>query len=183
MEGGAIVCSDERTKRRIDLLKNFGFTNETTVIESGINGKMNELQAAFGILQLKYVDGYIEKRRAIVERYAAGLEGLGGIRLMPNIPGAEQAYPYFPILIDEEKFGRSRDYVYDELKKRDILARRYFYPLISQFPMYKGLDSARPENLPVATRIAGQVLCLPIYPSLAASDVDRIVELIRGFKA
>lgn len=179
IEGGAIVCHDERMKRRIDLLKNFGFTGETTVIESGINGKMNEVQSAFGLLQLKYIDDYIARRREIAGQYRKGLDGIAGLRMLGEAPETKHVYPYFPVLIEEEEFGRSRDWVYEELKKREIFSRRYFYPLISEFPMYKNLDSARPENLPVATKVARQVLCLPIYPALRDDDVSRIIDIIR----
>lgn len=180
IEGGAIVCHDEKVKKRIDYLKNFGFTDETTVIEPGINAKMNELQAAYGLLQLKHVDGYINKRRAIVNRYRELLKGIPGISLMGDMSGLDHAYPYFPILIDSTVFGKTRNEVYEMLKANNIYGRRYFYPLISQFPTYRGLPSAAPSNLPVATRVAEQVICLPIYPDLEEETVSKIVTIIKN---
>jgi dTDP-4-amino-4,6-dideoxygalactose transaminase len=180
-EGGAIICHDEATKKRIDNLKNFGFVDETKVVVPGINAKMNEVQAAMGLLQLKYVDGAILKRKHISERYRKGLKGLGGISCLPCMENVEHCYPYFPILIDHEKYGRTRDHLYEELKKHNIFGRRYFYPLISQFPTYKGLESAQPGRMPVAERITKEVLCLPIYPDLQNNVVDLIIKIIRGF--
>ena len=182
IEGGAIVCPDEKTKKRIDYLKNFGFAGETSVIEPGINAKMNELQAAYGILQLKYVDGYIAKRKEIAEAYRNQLEDVPGINCLKDIEGVRHGYPYFPILINKEEFGRSRDEVYDELKKHNIFSRRYFYPLISQFPSYRGLLSAKKENLPVAESIAEKVLCLPIYPNLGPEILTYICKLIHSME-
>lgn len=158
-EGGAIVCKDEATKKRIDFLKNFGFAGETTVVAPGINAKMNEFQAALGVLQLKHVDKAIEKRKQVAELYRNKLCDVAGIKLLEDLEGVKQSYSYFPILIDEEEFGMSRDAVYEEMKKNNIMVRRYFYPLISQFPAYKGLESAKPENLPVAEEITKKVLC------------------------
>lgn len=177
-EGGAIVCKDEATKKRIDFLKNFGFAGETTVVAPGINAKMNEFQAALGSLQLKYVDEAIEKRKKVAEQYKEKLQYVEGIIFLDDIEGVKQSYSYFPILIDEAELGVSRDAVYTELKKSNIMVRRYFYPLISQFPTYKGLDSAKPENLPVAEEIAKKILCLPIYPGLENKAVEIITEII-----
>ena len=177
-EGGAIISHDEITKRRIDFLKNFGFAGETTVVAPGINAKMNEFQAALGVLQLKYIDQSIQERRRISEDYRKHLEGVPGVSLCESLPGVRHNYSYFPIFIDKGVFGKSRDDVYDELKKRSVFSRRYFYPLISQFPTYKGLESARLGNLPVAEKIAQEVLCLPIYPGLSESDVHKIVSII-----
>jgi dTDP-4-amino-4,6-dideoxygalactose transaminase len=178
IEGGAIVCHDEKTKKRIDFLKNFGFADEVTVVEAGINGKMNELQAAYGLLQLKYVDTYIEKRRIIAEKYQFGLKDIAGIRTIKIEENVQQGYPYFPILIDEKVYKRSRDEVYEMLKANNIFGRRYFYPLISQFRNYRHLPSARPENLPVAENIAKNVICLPIFPLLELGVVDKICDLL-----
>lgn len=178
-EGGAIVCHDEATKKRIDNLKNFGFLNETTVVLPGINAKMNEVQAAMGLLQLKYVDGAIDKRKRIVTQYRKGLKNIVGLTFMDDFINVKHCYSYFPIFIDESKFGTSRDEVYESLKKNNIFGRRYFYPLISQFPSYKGLDSAQPGKMPVAERAAQQVICLPLYPHLPEDDVARIIELIK----
>jgi dTDP-4-amino-4,6-dideoxygalactose transaminase len=179
IEGGAIICPDEKTKKRIDFLKNFGFADEVTVVEPGINAKMNELQAAYGLLQLKYIDGYIAKRKFIANIYRNKLADIEGIRTLCDIEGIHHSYAYFPILIDEAKYGCSRDELYEKLKSHNIFGRRYFYPLISQFPTYRGLDSARKGNLPVADKVAGQVICLPIYPELEHETVNYICNTIR----
>lgn len=178
IEGGAIICHDEKTKQRIDYLKNFGFADEVTVVAPGINAKMNEIQAAYGILQLKYVDEYISKRKTIANAYRGQLGCVPGIRILDELETVQQGYPYFPILIDATEYGLTRDEVYENLKKHNIFARRYFYPLISQFPTYRGLTSAQPENLPVATKIAEQVICLPIYPLLDLGTVNDICNLL-----
>lgn len=183
IEGGAIVCQDEKTKKRIDYLKNFGFANETSVIETGINAKMNEIQAAYGILQLKYIDGYISRRKEIVETYRQLLSGVPGISFLKDMDGVHYSYSYFPIIIDKEKYGHSRDEVYEEFKRNNIFSRRYFFPLISQFPPYRGLISARKENLLVAEDVAEKVLCLPIYPNLDDITINIICNnLIYGNK-
>ncbi len=178
-EGGAIVCPDAVTKQRIDYLKNFGFADEVTVVAPGINGKMNEIQAAFGLLQLKHMPEILQRRQQIDSRYRAGLAGIKGIRILPLPDNSRQNYSYFPILV-EAGYPLGRDALYQKLREQDIYARRYFYPLISDFPMYRGLPSATPANLPVASRIAEQVICLPIYPALEDSDVDRVIQLIAG---
>ncbi|NLN96066.1 MAG: DegT/DnrJ/EryC1/StrS family aminotransferase [Bacteroidales bacterium] len=177
-EGGAIVSHDEKTKKRIDYLKNFGFAGETRVIAPGINAKMNEVQAAFGLLQLKYVDQAIEKRKNIAEMYRENLAGRDGLILLNDFPNVKHNYAYFPVLIRKNEYGKSRDEVYELLKKNNIYSRRYFYPLISQFPVYNSLESASIRNLPVATKIAEQVLCLPIYPELSLSTVEDICSLL-----
>jgi dTDP-4-amino-4,6-dideoxygalactose transaminase len=183
-EGGAIVCPDAKTKQRIDHLKNFGFVNETTVVAPGINGKMSEINAAFGMLQLRHVDGAIARRREIDAQYRKGLAGVRGLRFGLNM--AEQVsapnYSYFPILVDPE-YGLSRDALYDALKAEGIYARRYFYPLITDFPMYRGLPSAQRDNLPAATQAAARVLCLPIYPALTDADVERVVGILAAHGA
>jgi dTDP-4-amino-4,6-dideoxygalactose transaminase len=177
-EGGAIVCHDETTKKRIDNLKNFGFVNETTVVAPGINAKMNEVQAAMGLLQLKRVDAAIEKRRKIAESYRHQLKGIQGLRLLVDIEGVRHCHSYFPIFIDRTHYGRTRDEIYEELKKHNMFGRRYFYPLISQFPPYRGLDSAKPGNLAVAETVTEQVICLPIYPDLDHSAVDEVCAIL-----
>jgi len=177
-EGGAIVCRDEKTKRHIDDLKNFGFRGETKVVAPGINAKMNEVQAAMGLLQLKYIDENIEKRRQIAETYKRSLTNTPGLHFFDFIQGVKHAYPYFPIFIEEEKFGMSRDALYEKLKDNGIHGRRYFYPLISDFPTYRGLDSAAPEKLTVARKLSDSVICLPIYPDLKISAVEDIATLI-----
>lgn len=179
IEGGAIISPDEKTKKRIDFLKNFGFADETTVIAPGINAKMNEVQAAYGLLQLKYVDSCIEKRKKIATTYREQLKGINGISFLEDIEGVNHSYSYFPILVDKEKLGTTRDELYAKLKEYNIFGRRYFYPLISQFPTYRGLSSSKPENLPVATKVAEQVICLPIFPNLDSGQQDKIIEIIK----
>ena len=160
-EGGAIVCHDEKTKKRIDYLKNFGFADETTVVAPGINAKMNEVQSAMGLVQLKYAKEVREKRKTITEYYRDNLRNLEGISFLEDIDKVEHSYTYFPILINKEKYGITRDELYQKLKDNNIYGRRYFYPLISQFSTYRGLPSAQSENLPIAEKIAEKVLCLP----------------------
>ena len=178
IEGGAIVCRDEKTKKRIDFLKNFGFADETTVIEPGINAKMNELQSAYGLVQLKYSDENLLKRKALTDAYREQLEGIDGIRFLKDIDGVDHSYTYFPILIDAQKYGKTRDELYEKLKHYNVYGRRYFYPLISQFPTYRELLSAQPDNLPVAVKVANQVICLPIYSELDIENISRIVQII-----
>jgi dTDP-4-amino-4,6-dideoxygalactose transaminase len=180
-EGGAIVCPDAKTKRRIDDLKNFGYNGEVTVVAPGINAKMNELQAAFGLLQLKHVDKAIDRRREIDAQYREQLLSLLGISF-PALP-ADTIYnhAYFPILIERE-YPLSRDELNDKLRQHGIFPRRYFYPLISEFPMYRGLPSAAQSNLPIARKMANKVLCLPIYPDLTKESITRIVSIIAGKK-
>lgn len=180
-EGGAIICHDEKIKKRIDYLKNFGFADEVTVVAPGINAKMNEFQAALGLLQLKYIDEMIEKRKRIAEIYRKELKGIEGIRYLSDIKGVKHNYQYFPILIDPKKYGRNRDEIYEELKKHNIFSRLYFFPLISQFPSYRGLPSANAANLIEAEKITKQVLCLPIYPELQFKMIDIICNIIREF--
>lgn len=178
IEGGAIICHDEKAKRRIDFLKNFGFADEVTVVEPGINAKMNEIQAAYGLVQLRYIDKYIQDRKRIADLYRLLLKNIDGLRVLSDIPGIKHSYTYFPILIDEKFFGATRDSVYEALKQENIYGRRYFYPLISQFPTYRGLQSAKPENLPVATSVAQQVICLPIFPDIPQEVVELICKTI-----
>ena len=179
MEGGAIVCHDEKTKQRIDYLKNFGFANETTVMAPGINSKMNEMQAALGLLQLKHHRENIEKRKAIADLYKKELNQVKGLSFLPLHPDLENHnYSYFPVFINEDDYGKTRDELYFRLKDHNIFGRRYFYPLISNFPTYRGLPSAFPENLPVANEITQKVICLPIYPELAYNNCKKIIDLI-----
>ncbi|MQP77473.1 aminotransferase class I/II-fold pyridoxal phosphate-dependent enzyme [Stenotrophomonas sp. MYb238] len=176
-EGGAIVCPDARTKQRIDHLKNFGFVNETTVVAPGINGKMNEVCAAFGLLQLKHIDHALARRADIDARYRRRLAGVRGLRC-PRMPAAGTTnHAYFPVMIDDD-FPVGRDGLYQHMRDRNILVRRYFHPLISEFPMYRGLASAQPSNLPTAHEAARRVLCLPIHPELSDADVDQVCDLI-----
>ena len=176
-EGGAIICHDAETKKRIDYLKNFGFADEVTVVVPGINAKMNEFQAALGLLQLTRIDQALAARAQIDQRYRAALDGVPGIRLIQRQPGVSHNFSYFPIFIGPE-YGISRDGLYQKMRDRDIYSRRYFYPLISEFPAYRGLPSAKRENLPHAFQMAEQVLCLPIYPALSVEDQARVIACI-----
>ena len=178
-EGGAVVCPDGKSKQRIDCLKNFGFANEMTVTDSGINGKMSEINAAFGLVQLKHIDDALTQRGKIDHYYRKQLADVDGIHCIE--PNAHQVsnYSYFPVLV-EHNFPLSRDELYEALKQNNVFARRYFYPLISEFPMYRGFPSANLENLPMAREVADRVLCLPIYPGLEKDKLHLIVEVIRG---
>ena len=180
-EGGAIITADEKLKKRIDFLKNFGFADEVTVVGSGINGKMNEFQAAIGLLGLEIVDDEISNRKQAAENYFEQLKDVKGIKVFDNFDNYKYNYAYFPVLIDEEEFGASREKVYDELRKQNIYARRYFYPLISNMPTYRSLPSSAKDNLPIANNIGEQVLCLPIYGSLAQEEIKNIIEIIKQF--
>lgn len=177
-EGGALVCPDERTKRRVDHLKNFGFTDEVTVVAPGINGKMNEFSAALGLLQLERVGHVLERRRRIAARYREALQGVSGIRLLFADADANTNYGYFPVMVGPE-YPVDRDALYWKLREAGIHGRRYFYPLISDFPMYRGLPSAARANLPVAAEAAARVLCLPIYPDLGEADQMRVIDVLR----
>lgn len=178
IEGGAMVMHDEKTKQRIDYLKNFGFAGEITVVAPGINSKMDEVRSAYGLLNLKQVDDAIEKRKEAAQIYREALSNIQGIRVLEEIDGVKNNYSYFPIFIDEDKFGRSRDKLYEDLKLKNIYGRRYFYPLISDFSTYRGLPSAAKDNLPVANKLAQTVLCLPMHHELTAEDLDRIINII-----
>lgn len=178
-EGGALVCPDAKTKQRVDFLKNFGHSGEVTVVDPGINGKMNEIQAAFGLLQLKHVDEAIAQRRAIDARYRDLLSEVVGITCLEQRPDTVGNFGYFPIFVDAD-CPISRDALEQRLRDSGIYARRYFYPLIAEFPMYRGLPSANLGNLPVALEASREVLCLPIYPDLDLATVDRISGLIAG---
>ncbi|AXS80368.1 DegT/DnrJ/EryC1/StrS aminotransferase family protein [Dechloromonas sp. HYN0024] len=177
-EGGAIVSPDAATKQRIDYLKNFGFADEVTVTAPGINGKMSEVNAAFGLVQLKYVSNALVLRRAIEGRYRNALRDVTGIKCIPPQPDTEGNSSYFPIFVTSD-FPLSRDALYQWLKDHGYFGRRYFFPLISNMPMYQGMVSARSDNLPVSNMMADQVLCLPIYPDLEHGIVDEICKLIR----
>jgi dTDP-4-amino-4,6-dideoxygalactose transaminase len=178
-EGGAIVCPDAKTKQRIDHLKNFGFVDETIVVAPGINGKMSEFNAALGLLQLKDFDEALQKRKTIDTRYREGFVGLKGIHCLPEAGEKVANYAYFPILVRPE-YALNREELYQKLRDNNIYARRYFYPLISDFPMYRGLPSSTHLNLPVANKASNEVICLPIYPALSNEQVDFIIELIVG---
>jgi dTDP-4-amino-4,6-dideoxygalactose transaminase len=180
-EGGAIICPDAKTKQRIDYLKNFGFADEVTVMAPGINGKMSEINAAFGLLQLKYIDSAIRKRKAIDIRYRQALIKIKGIICLPEPVEIEPTFSYFPIMVGND-YALGRDELYQLLRDNDIFSRRYFYPLISNMPMYRGLSSATIANLPASHSIAGQVLCLPIYPDLLIEEQSKVIDIITGAK-
>ena len=178
IEGGAMIMPDEETKKRIDFLKNFGFANETTVVGPGINSKVDEMRAAYGLLNLSQVDAAIAARQQVAVKYREVLRGIDGITFFDDMPGVKHNYSYFPIFIDEKAFGMSRDALYFKMKEANVLGRRYFYPLCSDFPTYRGLQSASPCNLPIAQKVAQEVLCLPLYSDLKDSDVNRICDTI-----
>ena len=178
-EGGAIICPDAKTKQRIDQLKNFGFVDEVTVVAPGINGKMSEINAAFGMLQLQHIGAALDKRHLIDATYREALRNVQGIRCLQDAGERVANYSYFPLLVEAD-YPLSRDALYQKLKDNNIYARRYFYPLITDFPMYRSMPSAHRENLPVATAAAQKVLCLPIYPALTPQDQQRVIDVILG---
>ena len=178
IEGGALVMHDEHTKKRIDYLKNFGFASETEVVAPGINSKMDEMRAAYGLLNLKQVDEAIEARHQVAIKYREALRDVEGITFFDDMPGVKHNYSYFPIFVHAEKYGMTRDELYFKMKEQNVLGRRYFYPLISTFSTYRGLESAKPENLPNAHKMADEVICLPMHHALSDEDVNRIIELI-----
>jgi len=180
IEGGAMVMHDAETKKRIDYLKNFGFANETTVVGPGINSKMDEIRSAYGLLNLKQVDAAIEARHQVAIRYREALKDIPGISFFEDMPGVRHNYSYFPIFVDENKFGISRDDLYFKMKEHKVLGRRYFYPLISEFSTYRGLPSAAPENLPNAHRMADTVICLPMHHEIIPDSIHRVVNIIQS---
>ena len=178
LEGGALVMHDEQTKRRIDYLKNFGFAGETEVVAPGINSKVDEVRAAYGILNLRQVDAAIEARHQVAIRYREALRSVEGITFFDDMPGVKHNYSYFPIFIDAEKYGMTRDELYAKMKEQNVLGRRYFYPLISTFSTYRGLPSSVPENLPNAHKMADTVICLPMHHELSPEDIERTLATI-----
>ena len=178
IEGGAMVMHDEKTKQRIDYLKNFGFAGETEVVGPGINSKMDEVRAAYGLLNLKQVDAAIEARHQVSIQYQEALKDVVGISFFADIPNVRHNYSYFPIFVDEEKYGMSRDELYSKMKDNGVLGRRYFYPLISSFSTYRGLPSATKENLPNAHKMANSVICLPMHHQLSTDDIRTVLEIL-----
>jgi len=178
IEGGALVMHDEQTKKRIDYLKNFGFAGETTVVAPGINSKMDEMRSAYGLLNLRQVDAAIEARHQVAIRYREALRPVEGITFFDDMPGVKHNYSYFPIFVEAEKYGMTRDELYFKMKEHNVLGRRYFYPLISTFTTYRALPSAAPENLPQAHKMAESVICLPMHHALSDEDVQRILDCI-----
>lgn len=181
VEGGAMVMHDKQTKERIDFLKNFGFAGETEVVTPGINGKLDEIRAAYGLLNLKQIDAAIEARRRVAVKYREALRAVEGIAFWDDMPGVRHNYGYFPIFVDARRYGMTRDELYFRMRERNVWGRRYFYPLISTFPMYRGLPSASPANLPIATKMADEVICLPIHHAMSEEDVQRVIECIKTF--
>ena len=178
IEGGAMVMHDEKTKARIDYLKNFGFAGETEVVAPGINSKMDEMRSAYGLLNLRQVDAAIEARHQVAIRYREALRDVDGVEFWDDMPGVKHNYSYFPIFVDAEKYGMTRDELYFKMREQGVLGRRYFYPLISDFSTYRGLPSATRENLPVATKMAEQVICLPMHHELSEEDIERTLNCI-----
>ena len=178
LEGGALVMHDAATKKRIDYLKNFGFAGETEVVAPGINSKVDEVRAAYGLLNLKQVDAAIAARQKVANRYREALRDVPGIRFFDDMPGVRHNYSYFPIFINAQEYGMTRDELYFKMKEQGVWGRRYFYPLISTFSTYRGLPSAAPENLPVATKMANEVICLPMHHALTDEDIERIMGCI-----
>jgi dTDP-4-amino-4,6-dideoxygalactose transaminase len=178
VEGGAMVMHDAKMKQRIDYLKNFGFANETTVVGPGINSKMDEIRSAYGLLNLKQVDKAIEARHKVAVKYREALKEVEGITYFDDMPGVQHNYSYFPIFVDAEKYGMTRNELYFKMRERKVWGRRYFYPLISEFSTYRGLESAAPDNLPNAHKMADTVICLPMHHLLSDEDVQRVIECI-----
>jgi len=182
IEGGAMIVKDAEMKKRIDYLKNFGFANEITVVGPGINSKMDEVRSAYGLLNLKQVDAAIEARHQVAIKYREALRTVEGITFFEDMPGVRHNYSYFPIFIDAEKYGMTRDELYFKMKESNVFGRRYFYPLISDFSTYSGLDSARPENLPNARKMADSVICLPMHHQLSEEDVQRVINIVNEIR-
>ena len=178
LEGGALVMHDAETKKRVDYLKNFGFAGEIEVVAPGINSKVDEVRAAYGILNLRQVDAAIEARHQVAMKYREALRSVEGVTFMDDMPAVKHNYSYFPIFIDAEKYGMSRDELYEKMKSHNVLGRRYFYPLISTFSTYRGLESAAPKNLPNAHKMADSVICLPMHHELSAEDICRVLDTI-----
>lgn len=178
IEGGAMVMHDEKTKQRIDYLKNFGFANEIEVVGPGINSKMDEIRSAYGLLNLKQVDAAIAARQKVAVAYREALRNVDGISFWDDMPGVRHNYSYFPIFVDAEKYGMTRDELYMKMKDQGVWGRRYFYPLISEFSTYRGLESSRSENLPNAHMMADTVICLPMHHALSEEEINRIIDCI-----
>ena len=190
IEGGALICHSAEMKYHVDNLKNFGFRGETTVVAPGINSKMDEMRAAYGLLNLRQVDAAIEARKQVAKQYVDALQDVHGIKIFQPMVDSFASnlspltsnlnYSYFPIFVDEEQYGISRDALYEKMKANNVLGRRYFYPLITDFDPYKDIPSATPVNLPVANKIANQVICLPMHHALSDEDVKRVIDCVRN---
>ena len=178
IEGGALVMRDAEMKKRIDYLKNFGFADEVTVVGPGINSKMDEIRAAYGLLNLKQVDAAIASRKKVAEAYREALRGVPGIRFFEDMPDVRHNYSYFPIFINAEEYGMTRDVLYFKMRENGVYGRRYFYPLISSFSTYRSLPSALPANLPEANKLADSVICLPMHHLLSEEDIQRVLDIL-----
>ena len=179
LEGGALVMHDRETKKHIDYLKNFGFEDDVTVVAPGINSKMDEVRCAYGLMNLKQVDNAIAQRQKVAQRYREALRDVPGIRFFDDISGVRHNYSYFPVFVNAEEYGMTRDELYFKLQEQGIYGRRYFYPLISTFNTYRNLPSAVPANLPVATKVANEVICLPMHHALSEDDIERVTRVVR----
>ncbi|MEQ9562696.1 MAG: DegT/DnrJ/EryC1/StrS family aminotransferase, partial [Woeseiaceae bacterium] len=179
IEGGAIVSRDAASKARIDRLRNFGIAGDELVSEVGLNGKMNEVQAAFGLLQLRRIGEALRRRQEIDAIYRYHLSDVDGITCLPPAADTVSNFAYFPVFVGP-KAAVDRDQIYTRMRERGIFARKYFYPLLSSFPMYRDLPSSAPDNLPNATRVAREVLCLPMHQNLSAADITAVVDAVRG---
>ena len=179
IEGGAMIMHDAKTKQRIDYLKNFGFAGETEVVGPGINSKMDEVRSAYGLLNLKQVDAAIAARKKVAMAYRDALRSVEGITFWDDMPGVKHNYSYFPVFVDAEKYGMTRDELYEKMRMKNVWGRRYFYPLISEFSTYRGLESATSENLPQAKKMAESVICLPMHHALSEEDCSRIIDVIK----
>ena len=182
LEGGALVVHDKETKRHIDYLKNFGFAGETEVVAPGINSKVDEVRCAYGLLNLKQVDAAIANRQKVAEQYREALLDVPGIRFLEDMPGVRHNYSYFPIFVNTKEYGMTRDELYFKMQASGVYGRRYFYPLISTFSPYRDLPSASPQNLPVATKMANEVICLPMHHALSEEDVEKVIKLVKTNK-
>ncbi|WP_308238591.1 DegT/DnrJ/EryC1/StrS family aminotransferase [uncultured Prevotella sp.] len=179
IEGGAMIMKNEETKKRIDFLKNFGFANEVTVVGPGINSKVDEMRSAYGLLNLKQVDAAIAARQRVAIKYREELRNVEGVTFFDDMPGVKHNYSYFPCFIDAKAFGMTRDELYFKMKEANVLGRRYFYPLISEFSTYRGLESANPANLPNAHKMADSVICLPMHHELSDNDIERVLDFFK----
>ena len=180
VEGGALICHSPEMKKKIDQLKNFGFTGEVSVEAPGINSKMDEIRSAYGLLNLRQVDKAIESRKNTANKYKDAFRNVKGLRFLEDIDGVRHNYSYFPIFIDSTQYGMTRDELYEKLKDKNILGRRYFYPLITDFEPYKNYPSAKAENLPNAKKLADSVICLPMYAFMSDCDIMRVIDCVRG---
>ncbi len=181
-EGGALTFKNKSFKKRVELLKNFGIMGQEAVVDVGINGKMNELQAALGLTILNYIDEERRKRKQLYDAYVKRLKPVRGITVLEHPRHIQSSYQYFVIRIDKKQFGRSRDYVYEKFKKYNVFTRKYFYPLCSHYSHYKNLSSAKRSALPVANKVATEVLSMPFYGGLSVRDIEKICSILTSYR-